>query len=120
MDIVAKVPSSWEETSEGPAALLRAARDADDAVLNEMAVQVRKFGFGSMDVNMADSSGRVSLRRTGRIIVIFERSIDKTWFIKITSDFGETDGDIFYLYQFFGLDSKRKFILRIMKSNNMR
>ncbi|XP_061939147.1 NF-kappa-B inhibitor cactus isoform X2 [Apis cerana] len=61
VDIVAKVPSSWEETSEGPAALLRAARDADDAVLNEIAVQVRKFGFGSMDVNMADSSGRTAI-----------------------------------------------------------
>lgn len=61
VDIVTKVPSSWEETSEGPAALLRAARDADDAVLNEIAVQVRKFGFGSMDVNMADSSGRTAI-----------------------------------------------------------
>lgn len=61
VDIVTKVPSSWEATSEGPAALLRAARDADDAALNEIAVQVRKFGFGGMDVNMADSSGRVSL-----------------------------------------------------------
>ncbi|XP_006608015.2 uncharacterized protein LOC102681836 [Apis dorsata] len=61
VDIVTKVPSSWEVTSEGPAALLRAARDADDGVLNEIAVQVRKFGFGSMDVNMADSSGRTAI-----------------------------------------------------------
>lgn len=58
--IVRKVPSSWETNSEGRSALLRAARDADDAALNEITLRVRKFGFGDMDVNVADSSGRVS------------------------------------------------------------
>lgn len=62
-NIVRKVPSSWEVTSEGASALLRAARDADDAALDEIAVHVRKFGFGDMDVNMTDSSGRVSYRQ---------------------------------------------------------
>lgn len=57
---VGKVPSSWETAPEGRSALLRAARDADDTVLGEIAAQVRKFGFRDTDVNMADSSGRVS------------------------------------------------------------
>ncbi|CAK9829434.1 Ankyrin repeat domain-containing protein 33B [Anthophora retusa] len=59
--IVRKVPSSWEATSEGRSALLRAARDADDAALNKIAAQLRKFGFGDIDVNMADSSGRTAM-----------------------------------------------------------
>ncbi|XP_012151899.2 uncharacterized protein LOC105663987 isoform X1 [Megachile rotundata] len=59
--IVTKVPSSWETNSEGRTALLRAARDADDAALSEIALRVRKFGFGDMDVNVADSSGRTAI-----------------------------------------------------------
>ncbi|XP_071869353.1 uncharacterized protein isoform X3 [Bombus fervidus] len=61
VNIVRKVPSSWQVTSEGASALLRAARDADDAALDEIAVHVRKFGFGDMDVNMTDSSGRTAI-----------------------------------------------------------
>ncbi|OAD59603.1 Ankyrin repeat domain-containing protein 33B [Eufriesea mexicana] len=61
VNIVTKVPSSWDTTSEGPAALLRAARDADEIVLNEIAVQVRKFGFGDVDINMVDSCGRTAI-----------------------------------------------------------
>ncbi|XP_068984163.1 uncharacterized protein [Bombus flavifrons] len=61
VNIVRKVPSSWEVTSEGASALLRAARDADDAALDEIAAHVRKFGFGDMDVNMTDSSGRTAI-----------------------------------------------------------
>ncbi|XP_029047449.1 uncharacterized protein LOC114878153 isoform X1 [Osmia bicornis bicornis] len=59
--IVRKVPSSWETNSEGRTALLRAARDADDAALNEITLRVGKFGFGDMDVNVADSSGRTAV-----------------------------------------------------------
>ncbi|KOC61508.1 Ankyrin repeat domain-containing protein 33B, partial [Habropoda laboriosa] len=62
--IVGKVPSSWEATSEGRSALLRAARDADDGALNEIAAHFRKFGFGDVDVNMADSSGRTAVSYT--------------------------------------------------------
>lgn len=57
---VAKVPPSWDTPSEGRSALLRAARDADDSALNEIANKVRQFGFGDIEVNMTDSSGRVS------------------------------------------------------------
>ncbi|XP_076248863.1 uncharacterized protein LOC143188468 [Calliopsis andreniformis] len=59
--IVAKVPPSWDTPSEGRSALLRAARDADDSALSEIAIQVRKFGFGDIDVNMTDSSGRTAV-----------------------------------------------------------
>lgn len=58
--VATKVPPPWETASEGRLALLRAARDADDAALNQIEVQVRKFGARDMNVNIADSSGRVS------------------------------------------------------------
>ncbi|XP_076170960.1 uncharacterized protein LOC143148473 isoform X2 [Ptiloglossa arizonensis] len=59
--IVEKVPPSWDTPSEGRSALLRAARDADDAALDRIATRVRKFGFGDMDVNVADGSGRTAI-----------------------------------------------------------
>ncbi|XP_076681636.1 uncharacterized protein LOC143375892 isoform X2 [Andrena cerasifolii] len=59
--VATKVPPPWETASEGRLALLRAARDADDAALNQIAVQVRKFGARDMDVNIADSSGRTAI-----------------------------------------------------------
>ncbi|XP_053970799.1 uncharacterized protein LOC128872294 [Hylaeus volcanicus] len=59
--IVVKVPPSWETPSEGRSALLRAARDADDTTLHQIATRVRKFGFGDMDVNVVDSSGRTAI-----------------------------------------------------------
>lgn len=55
-----KVPSS-EADSKGRWALLEAARDADEAALNEIADRVRKFGHGDVDVNVADSSGRTAI-----------------------------------------------------------
>lgn len=58
---VAKVPPSWDTPSEGRSALLRAARDADDSALNEIANKVRQFGFGDIEVNMTDSSGRTAI-----------------------------------------------------------
>lgn len=61
-DTAGKVPSSWQATSEGASALLRAARDADDTALEQIAAHMRKFGLADMDVNIADSSGRVSHR----------------------------------------------------------
>ncbi|XP_031840435.2 uncharacterized protein LOC116430431 isoform X1 [Nomia melanderi] len=59
--ILTKVPPSWETSSEGRSAFLRAARDADDTALNQIAAQVQRFGFGDMDVNMVDSSGRTAV-----------------------------------------------------------
>ncbi|KZC04777.1 Ankyrin repeat domain-containing protein 33B, partial [Dufourea novaeangliae] len=59
--IVTKVPPSWETSSEGRSAFLRAARDADDTALNDIAAQVRRFGLGDMDVNVVDSSGRTAI-----------------------------------------------------------
>lgn len=56
----AKVPPSWETPSGGPTALLRAAREADDTGLKEIVAQARKVGLKGMDVNVVDSSGRVS------------------------------------------------------------
>ncbi|XP_032674447.1 uncharacterized protein LOC116845632 isoform X2 [Odontomachus brunneus] len=56
----AKVPPSWETPSGGPTALLRAAREADDSGLKEIVAQARKVGLKGMDVNVVDSSGRVS------------------------------------------------------------
>ncbi|XP_076764459.1 uncharacterized protein LOC143431533 [Xylocopa sonorina] len=61
IQIATKVPSSWEASSEGRSALLRAARDADETVLNEIVTQIRKFGLGNIDVNMTDSSGRTAV-----------------------------------------------------------
>lgn len=58
--ILTKVPPPWETSSEGRSAFLRAARDADDTALDRIAAQVQSFGFGDMDVNTVDSSGRVS------------------------------------------------------------
>ncbi|XP_043248303.1 uncharacterized protein LOC122395065 isoform X1 [Colletes gigas] len=60
-DKIVKVPPSWETPSEGRSALLRAARDADDTALHQIAARVRKFGFGDMDVNVVDSSGRTAI-----------------------------------------------------------
>ncbi|XP_043510582.1 uncharacterized protein LOC122528966 [Frieseomelitta varia] len=60
-DTAGKVPSSWQATSEGASALLRAARDADDTALEQIAAHVRKFGLADMDVNIADSSGRTAI-----------------------------------------------------------
>lgn len=56
-----KVPPSWESSSGGRSAFLRAARDADDEALNQIAVQVQRFGLGDMDVNVVDSSGRTAI-----------------------------------------------------------
>ncbi|CAL7933495.1 unnamed protein product [Xylocopa violacea] len=61
INVVTKVPSSWDASSEGRSALLRAARDADDTILNEIAAEIRKFGLGNMDANMTDSSGRTAV-----------------------------------------------------------
>lgn len=58
--IKTKVPPSWEIPSGGPTALLRAAREADDTGLKEIVAQARKVGLKGMDVNVVDSSGRVS------------------------------------------------------------
>lgn len=58
--IKTKVPPSWEIPSGGPTALLRAAREADDTGLKEIVTQARKVGLKGMDVNVVDSSGRVS------------------------------------------------------------
>lgn len=58
--IKTKVPPSWEIPSWGPTALLRAAREADDTGLKEIVAQARKVGLKGMDVNVVDSSGRVS------------------------------------------------------------
>lgn len=58
---VRKVPPSWESSSEGRSAFLRAARDADDEALNRIAAQVQRFGLGDMDVNVVDSSGRTAI-----------------------------------------------------------
>ncbi|KAK9295560.1 hypothetical protein QLX08_010156 [Tetragonisca angustula] len=60
-DTAGKVPSSWQATSEGASALLRAARDADDTALEQIAAHVRKFGLADMDVNIVDSSGRTAI-----------------------------------------------------------
>ncbi|XP_017887930.1 ankyrin repeat domain-containing protein 33B-like [Ceratina calcarata] len=60
INIATKVPSS-EGISKGRWALLEAARDADDAALNEIAGRIRKFGLGNVDVNVADSSGRTAI-----------------------------------------------------------
>lgn len=54
------MPPSWETPSGGPTALLRAAREADDTGLKEIVAQARKVGLKGMDVNVVDSSGRVS------------------------------------------------------------
>ncbi|KAL6442253.1 hypothetical protein ACFW04_002489 [Cataglyphis niger] len=56
-----KVPPSWEVPSEGPTALLRAAREADDNGLKEIVAQARKVGLKGMDVNVVDSSGRTAI-----------------------------------------------------------
>jgi len=58
--IKSKVPPSWETPSGGPTALLRAAREADDTGLKEIVAHARKVGLKGMDVNVVDSSGRVS------------------------------------------------------------
>lgn len=60
--IKSKVPPSWEIPSGGPTALLRAAREADDTGLKEIVTQARKVGLKGMDVNVVDSSGRVSTK----------------------------------------------------------
>ncbi|KOX78445.1 Ankyrin repeat domain-containing protein 33B, partial [Melipona quadrifasciata] len=60
-DTAGKVPSSWQATSEGASALLRASRDADDTALEQIAAHMRKFGLADMDVNIADSSGRTAI-----------------------------------------------------------
>ncbi|XP_033330722.2 uncharacterized protein LOC117222847 isoform X1 [Megalopta genalis] len=60
-DNTRKVPPSWESSSEGRSAFLRAARDADDEALDQIAAQVQRFGLGDMDVNVVDSSGRTAI-----------------------------------------------------------
>ncbi|XP_015176015.1 PREDICTED: uncharacterized protein LOC107066170 isoform X3 [Polistes dominula] len=57
----AKVPPSWEIPSEGPKALLRAAMEADDAILKEVVMRARKSDLCDVDVNMTDSSGRTAI-----------------------------------------------------------
>lgn len=59
--ISAKVPPSWETPSGGRSALLRAAREADEAILDELVTRAQKLGLGDMDVNLTDSSGRTAI-----------------------------------------------------------
>lgn len=59
-NIKTKVPPSWEIPSEGPKALLRAAMEADETILKEVVMRARKSDLCDVDVNMTDSSGRVS------------------------------------------------------------
>ncbi|XP_066582176.1 uncharacterized protein [Prorops nasuta] len=59
---LAKVPPSWKEESGDPAALLRAAREADDALIKEIISRAQKLGPDAADnVNIADCSGRTAI-----------------------------------------------------------
>ncbi|XP_024946985.1 uncharacterized protein LOC107273558 isoform X2 [Cephus cinctus] len=55
------VPSTWESSSGGPKALLRAAREADEEIFKSIVARAEIFGFGDMDINAVDNSGRTAV-----------------------------------------------------------